>query len=274
MANRTYLGNVPPELERLSFIEEQLIARCRAKTCVIHLRTDKEDENSPVLANAQRALKGHVIIHPQRPEQLATVLPPVIDDILAPICVIFVGSRMPSKEWLVQKAKPLVVRRGYVLAALRWLQAHNPLYKDVTVDDNRISALPEHGILPHDVQHLQSDESTTSVTDRYDTGSLEHIEDISLRDIDRRDVPFHKVVLTDVDGRAPASELRAAALRHVKHKGGGYVEVPHVAEPVNEFCNPSLFPMIYPTLFPYGIGGFEDKCRSRALSLRRHVRHL
>ena len=27
---------------------------------------------------------------------------------------------------------------------------------------------------------------------------------------------------------------------------------------MNEFCNPDLFPMMYPTLFPYGLGGFEN----------------
>lgn len=38
---------------------------------------------------------------------------------------------------------------------------------------------------------------------------------------------FQHVVVTDVDGNAPAHELRAAALRHVKEKGGGFIQVPH-----------------------------------------------
>ena len=37
------------------------------------------------------------------------------------------------------------------------------------------------------------------------------------------DVLFQNVVITDVDGRAPANELRAAAIRHIKKKGGAYV---------------------------------------------------
>ncbi|KAI9064807.1 hypothetical protein FKP32DRAFT_1536689, partial [Trametes sanguinea] len=229
----------------------------------------------------QRGIKGHVIIHPQRPEKLATVLPPLIDDVLAPICVIFVGSVPPSREWLEKKAKPLIVRRGYVLAALRWLKENNPLYSAVQLDLERVNALPENGMLPHEVQHLNTTDSTTVVTDRYDlTDDVTEppseglLEDISRRDLEREEVPFHKVVLTDVDGRAPMNELRAAAIRHVKQKGGGYVEVPHAAQPVNEFCNPTLFPMIYPSLFPFGIGGLEDKGRSRPLSLRRHVKHL
>ena len=69
-------------------------------------------------------------------------------------------------------------------------------------------------------------------------------------------------MITDVDGAAPANELRAAAIRHVKKKGGGYIEINHDPTPVNEFFNPEMFPMIYPTLFPYGIGGFENQNRS------------
>jgi hypothetical protein len=72
------------------------------------------------------------------------------------------------------------------------------------------------------------------------------------------DIPFQNIVITDVDGHAPSHELRAAAVRHVKRKGGGYIQVPHDPEPVNEFFNPELFPRIYPTLFPYGIGGPEN----------------
>ena len=36
----------------------------------------------------------------------------------------------------------------------------------------------------------------------------------------------------------------------------------------------SLFPKMYPTLFPYGIGGFEDKNRKINISFKRHVKHL
>jgi hypothetical protein len=63
---------------------------------------------------------------------------------------------------------------------------------------------------------------------------------------------FQSVVITDVDGHAPANKLRAAAVRRIK-KRGAYVGLLHDPTPVNEFCNPGLFPMIYPTLFPYAV---------------------
>ncbi|KAH9853905.1 hypothetical protein C2E23DRAFT_867869 [Lenzites betulinus] len=250
-----------------------MVARCRAKTCIVHLRADKESEDSPVLPSNQRGIKGHVIIHPQRPEKLSLLLPPSTEEVMAPICVIFVGSTKPTRAWLEKKAKPLVVRRERVLNALQWLKVNNPLYADVEINMECIRILPENGILPHKIQHIPSADSASSVTDAYDQPLREADDVPSTRDINRESVAFSKVVITDVDGRAPASELRAAAIRHIKQKGGGYVEVPHLPKPVNEFCNPTLFPMIYPSLYPYGIGGFEDSNRKRALSLKRHVKH-
>jgi hypothetical protein len=61
------------------------------------------------------------------------------------------------------------------------------------------------------------------------------------------------VVITDVNGNATSNQLRAAAMRHIKQKGQGYIEIPHDPKPANQFFNLDLFPMIYPTLYPYGL---------------------
>ena len=81
-------------------------------------------------------------------------------------------------------------------------------------------------------------------------------------------VPFQNIVLTDVDGDAPFNVLRMAAICHIKSKSGSYIKLPHNWQPVNEFCNPELFPMIYLCLFPYGIGGSEDPRRCSKLALK------
>ncbi|KAK0196720.1 hypothetical protein F5146DRAFT_895093, partial [Armillaria mellea] len=90
---------------------------------------------------------------------------------------------------------------------------------------------------------------------------------------EQTEVPFWNVVITDVDGGASSNNLRAAAVRHIKHKGGGYIQIPHDPEPVEEFYNLTLFPMMYPTLFPYGVGGMEDKTRIKSISLKAHIKH-
>ncbi|THV00096.1 hypothetical protein K435DRAFT_657773, partial [Dendrothele bispora CBS 962.96] len=222
-----------------------------------------KEEEHPSDPITQRGVKGHIIIYPQQPSAVAKLLPPSIEEISSPICVLFIGSQPPSSEWLRTKAKPLTVRPAVVRRALQWLKLHNRLYKDIKINNQVLDNLPDNYVLPVHIEHIPSNESLDTLTSRYDSISApDHsTEPVSAGASANAQVPFESVVVTDVDGNASANELRAAAMSHVK-KGGGYVQVAHENVPANEFYNPDLFPMIYPTLFPYGVGGFENSKRS------------
>lgn len=262
MANRLYLGPVPEELSELTMVEESLIARARAKSWIVKLQ---ETEGGFALPTVQRGLKGHTIIYPQRPGKLATVLPPPVEDVLTFICVIFVGSSKLTSEWLRTKAKPLVVRREKVYKALQWLKDNNPLYKDVSISTENLDLLPEENILPYHVEHVPPNDAQEMLESRYD--NVEGLQKCP-------DRHFESVVVTDVNTHTPPGQLAAAAVRHVKTKGKPFVQMGHGPQPMNEFCNVDLFPMLYPTLFPYGCGGFEDKKRRKPISLKEHVKYL
>lgn len=98
-ANYLYIGEVPNELKDLTIIKEAMIARRCAKCCIIYLQESVKKKTSH-LPNSQCGVKGHLIIFLSYPEQLIKVLPPSMDDVLTPICVIFVGSAPPTNEWL------------------------------------------------------------------------------------------------------------------------------------------------------------------------------
>lgn len=279
LANHMVLGEIPDQLKDLTVVEEAMIAMCRAKCWVVQLKENISDSSFASSPNAQRGVKGHIIIYPQRPSAIAKILPPPLDDISTPMCVIFVGSTPPSDEWLREKAKPLAVRREKVRDALMWLKLHNPLYKDITINHGLLNSLPTNYMLPVHLEHVLPNAARDSLTSRYDTLQPQAPPTLSNpqtndEPADTNSIPFQNVVITDVDGSAPANELRAAAIRHVKKKGGGYIEINHDPAPVNEFFNPDMFPMIYPTLFPYGIGGFENCRRSASVSLKHHTKHL
>ena len=271
LANLNVIGNVLPELKGLTLVEELLIARCRAKMCVIKLQDHRDDIELPTV---QCGIKGHVIVFPQHPEKITTIMPPTIDEIVTPICILFCGSTPPTSKWLKENARPLVVRREAVLRALRWLCAHNRLYADVTIDTDRVSTLPEEDVLHYNVEHIPISTAACTLVSRYDCSGDERSSiDLSPGLPLDSPVQFESVVITDVDANAPSYQLKAAALQHAK-RGGSFIQVPHDTEPLNEFFNPTMFPMLYPTLFPYGIGGFEDRRRTIPIGLENHVKHM
>jgi len=166
---------------------------------------------------------------------------------------------------LREKAKPLCVRREKVRSALKWLKENNPLYVDIEINNDLLDSLDENHILPYYIEHIVPSNTVETLVSRYDEDVNFDMELVPPEiSANNNEIPFQNVVITDIDGHVPPHELRAAALRHVK-QGGGYIQIPHDPTPVNEFCNPSLFPMIYPTLFPYGKGapGIEPGTRCR-----------
>ena len=277
LANNMYLGDVPPELSGLSVVEEAMIARCRAKSWIVHLQ--ETESTVGCLPNSQRGMCGHIIVYPQEPERAMNILPPSIDDVVTPIYVIFVGSSMPSKEWLRKHARPLIVRKEKVFAVLRWLRAHNPYYKDISINETVFDGLDNEDILPFHVEVIPPSQTRDVLTSRYDGMTQDrplqddtaHMRSSHLSTT--RDV-FDTVVVTNVDPSAPSHVLQAAALEHVMKKGKGYLQVPHGPNPIGNICNPAFFPLTYPTLFPYGLGAPEDSFRSCHVSLKRHVSHL
>ncbi|KAF8060240.1 hypothetical protein FPV67DRAFT_1424346 [Lyophyllum atratum] len=241
-----------------------MIALCRAKLWIVQSKDEKG-------ANAQKGVKGHSIVYPQDPGAIARLLPPSIEDIVTPVIVLFIGSEPPTKEWLKNKAKPLVARADRVRAALVWLKIHNPLYKHIVINDGALAEIKRTPFLPFHVEHVLPTAAQETLQSRYDEdGSASNDSDVCGKE---GDVEFQKVVIADMDGHASHSELRAAAIRQFK-AGGRHIRIPHGPNRTNEYKNPALFPMMYPTLFPYGLGGMEDPARPVAVSLKSHVTHL
>ena len=50
--------------------------------------------------------------------------------------------------------------------------------------------------------------------------------------------------------------------------------IPRGSAPSNEYNNPTLLLGLYPTLFPYGAGGFEDSSRPIKISFKKQIQYL
>ncbi|CAF4661916.1 unnamed protein product, partial [Didymodactylos carnosus] len=51
-------------------------------------------------------------------------------------------------------------------------------------------------------------------------------------------------------------------------------QIPRSDRPSNEYSNPDLLIGLFPTLFPYGVGGLEDTSRKTKVSFKKHVEYL
>lgn len=134
----------------------------------------------------------------------------------------------------------------------------------MTINDSLLNEFEEIEILLFHIEHIVSSDASETLTSWYDDAcnsnhfnSNLNLPENEFQDNNNTTLPFKNVIITDIGGQVPPNELCAAALQHVK-SGSGYIQIPHDSKPVNEFFNPELFLMIYPALFPYGIGGFED----------------
>lgn len=163
----------------------------------------------------------------------------------------------PSKDWLQKKAKLLTICGDRVCAAFLWLKEHNPLYQDIELDKSAMGELDQTSFLLFHIEHVLLSQAQSALQSHYDTLDHEAFA-AGLEGTKPEEIPLHSIVITDVDSHASSNQLRAAAVRHMKQKGGGYLQISHEPNPVNEFGNPALFPIISPTLYPYGLGGFED----------------
>lgn len=277
LANRMYVGEVPACLKDLTVVEEAMIARRRAKCWIIHLNdggagthtTDAGASHGTRLPTTQRGMKGHIIVYPSAAQNIGSVLPPSMEETVTPMCVVFVGSSRPSNEWLRTKAKPLLVRREKVRAALIWLKNNNPLYADVTINNEVLDSLPEESVAPVEITVETATESSDAVGARHDNVSPEHVDAAV-----PAESSFEKAVVADLDmTKLSSAQMSLAALSHLL-RGREFLQIPHGPQACNEYEDFNLFPLLYPTLFPYGYGGFEHPNRKRAVGMKLHARHL
>ncbi|KAG2346971.1 hypothetical protein BDR05DRAFT_877204, partial [Suillus weaverae] len=82
-------------------------------------------------------------------------------------------------------------------------------------------------------------------------------------------------VLDPESDKISGRTFTAAALRNLYSRSTLQPDlvVHHGSQAINEYNNPDLIPGMYPTLFPSGIGGFEDKTRPTALSFQQQVQY-
>ncbi|KZP19663.1 hypothetical protein FIBSPDRAFT_911333 [Athelia psychrophila] len=154
----------------------------------------------------------------------------------------------PSKEELDDVAHPLLVRRKKVANALEWLKLNHCDYLDLDIDYDNLEKYPE-GQPPVEIVYRQTDmNKNPESASAYDNETEEGVDDGAC--------PFvvNGVMGEELDSM-PLKALKAKAAIHLKEERAGVLVIRHSEELVSMYDNPQLYPMMFPWLFPYGLGG-------------------
>ena len=220
-ANGMLPDAVPEELSSLSFLEEMLISKVLPNIYVCRLR-----------GGGQYGYSNHAIAFPQELESLAVELPRRPSE-TGVLLIRKRGSNNTQRDYRVRQAR--------VAAALRWLQANNPYYTDITISQNNIAELPEDGV-PDTLPELDDDGDDTDRPEEAAGGG----GDLT-GDADREEA----TTVTAVDQR----RRQPTEVERIAQAVGGNAEPPlqwpqRGHEPVNEYGHIGLFTQAFPTLFP------------------------
>lgn len=250
LARGFWLGDIPPVLSRLSFIERLIIAKVRHNKYLIRVRSGRYKMRANAILYESPVCKVYNKLPPHKNE---------VDDIIA---CIFTGPTEPSDDDL--KRIPLLVRRAYVRDALTWLKLNHEDYDDLEISEENISSYLDNQI-PVSILHRKGDEETNKNPES--TAVNDHEPEEGVLD---GDCPFVVSGLSaeQLDNVKDLASLKALTMRTLR-TDQKVLAIGRSADPEATFRNPQLYPKMFPWLFPYGFGGVGNMRgvrRSRDLS--------
>ncbi|KAE8228927.1 hypothetical protein CF326_g6121 [Tilletia indica] len=265
--NNNIRGKLPPDLADCTWLEERLCARFLASAYVVRLY-DLGKPGAP--EHRQRVMKGHTCAFPLHTISTATKLPRSLGDGDAFVSCVVIGPRKVRKEDLRHIFK---VRRAKVIALFDFLRANFKGYPQFPINEAALSCLPEDDVPELMMRYVVHNETgdVPSLFDQETAGLQPHPAHEGMDDDTSMAQTFlERHGMVDINGVSiPAHDRTKSALESalpdlvIRH-GSGFIQ---------EYKNPELFPGMFPTLFPWGIGGFEIK-RETALSLERQAKYL
>ena len=268
LKNNLYQGQLPTYFHDLTWVEEMACAIYRNMAHITRLY-QSSDPSQP------KILHGNTCAHETNVVSTASVLPLTPADINGMLSIIFIG---PGKLDLSKLGTIFRVHKQKIWSFLLWLKDHNRLYLDLPFDPSILDLYPEDGILPGLDERVTEDHDTdVHLTFSEETaGFAEHLADMLNNSDEISDVVLlEKMGVSDpecdkIKGRA----FMASALRNLIPSSSLPDLVLHRGSiPVPEYHNPNLMPGMFPTLFPFGIGGFENTEQPSLLSFTQQAEY-
>lgn len=254
LRNDLYRGGLPERFRDLTWVEETV---CAIYCCTCHVtrlfHTEKNDQ--------PRVFHGNTCAHDLNFVSTAEILPRVPADVKGMLSVVFVGPRQPLKS-----LKSLYhVRKDKVWYFLTWLAAHNPLYAKIQLSRENLRLYENDEIPGIEERTIKSDTTCAKRTFEQETAGFEpHFaaELASNMNVqDDSDEPLIECMgVSDVESvKIQGRTFQAAALMNLIRPPDLKPDMTIFSgnTAIGEYNNPDLIMGMFPTLFPYGKGGFE-----------------
>ena len=209
------------------------------------------------------------------------------------------GSKKSERDFKVRRVK--------VLEALLWLQANNPLYEDIRIDEEVLSSLPDDGqpreLRPCDEDHVPADASDAELSDESDN-EFEPVDEgpqeasrarsqggkpvfdrepgvitgMSVANERRMAAAHVKSAQEPADRSAGSAKRRKLATMHEEGDSGSEenapMEFPKREGIVDEFNSPGYLALAFPHLFPYGVGDVTQERLGEDIPWKDYFKHL
>lgn len=273
LANHLYRGTLPDEFKDLTWVEEMVCAKYRNTAHVARIY-QSSDPSQP------KVFYGNTCAHDMNVVSTASVLPRTPEDVNGMLSVVFIG---PGKFNANNLGPMYRIRKRKVWRFLVWLKTNNRLYADIMLDESIMDRYPDDGPLPDlnegiihdntlDVERVFADETA---------GFSEHPADLVRcdRTTDCPEIFLEKMGVSDPEGaKLSGRTFTSSALKNLIPSSSS-APLPDLilhrsSAAVPEYKNPDLMPGMFPTLFPLGIGGFEDPARRTCLSFEAQANAL
>ena len=148
LANGLWIGDIPLELKILTLSERILVARFFPAAYIVKLYPKMKGTRNWASDGFYHALRGNVSTYRLNTDQIShlacsNIMPPSPTILAATIGVTFVGPKN-----VPERTMPgfLRVNRACIRMALEWLKDHNPLYANISISGDRLSALPVNDV--------------------------------------------------------------------------------------------------------------------------------
>lgn len=272
LANHLFRGFLPDEFKDLTWIEEMACSVYR-NTAHVSRIYQSSDPSQP------RVFHGNTCAHEMNIESTASVLPRTPDNINGLLSVVFIGPGRFKSDCLQSMFH---VRKAKIWRFLHWLkfEAHNPLYQNITLDPLSADMYPIDGVLPGiDNRVIHDTHLNVQATFDTETAGIDDHPALQVRqDSDTMDpvIFLEKMGVSDPESvTLQGRSFTASALRNLVREPSNRPDliIHRSSTAVPEYNNPSLFPGMFPTLYPFGTGGFDNPARQSPLSFQQQANY-